>query len=522
MNRQDAYEKIADAAKTIYTYCVSRTASKEEAEDLSQEILLEVMRSCESIRDSRAFYGFMWAVAGNVYKNWCKKRYKIEPAVYSEDIPDLGLHIDSQLEDQSDISLLRRELSLLSVKYRQAIVLYYVEKLPVSKISRRLKISESMVKYLLFKARNILKEGMSMERNLGEQSYNPKQLSLMYLGEGPNQFYLITKGKKIPQNILWACYNDSLSEENISLQIGVAMPYLEAEIKTLVDAGLLFKKGRKYSTNIIIITKQFKQELLSTTAKQQDDIAEKLYRFICENEEKIRHIGFYGSKMSKNTFLWQMTCTVLGILFGKVTETYIPKEFPITAFGERAYVWGEEEPISVFNICSLSRKDGLPEGEIRFLDWLENPISDNNHFYRNRRLAAFFVKLAANKVTNPNEYEKEMLAELIQKGYAFNDNGSIKVTTFVYTLREFMSVYNILLPVIDELMENVESIIKTTENILHDHVPSYLKEQVNSISCMRMFDEVVCRPAQIMHRNDYLKASWTPNEMATVYTFIDG
>jgi DNA-directed RNA polymerase specialized sigma24 family protein len=70
-------ERIAAAAKSIYNYSRARTGNREAAEDLSQDILVALLQSQGSLRDGRAFYGFMWAVAGNVYKNWCKKRARM-------------------------------------------------------------------------------------------------------------------------------------------------------------------------------------------------------------------------------------------------------------------------------------------------------------------------------------------------------------------------------------------------------------------------------------------------------------
>lgn len=182
MDKRTLEHNLEQAAKTIYTYCLTRTATKEEAEDLSQDILLEIMKSACNLRDDRAFYGFMWAIAGNVYKNWCKKRSKASFIELDEGFADQCESIERLFEKNSDIALLRRELSLLSEKYRKSAVLYYVDDYPVSKIAQTLDISESMVKYLLFKTRKILKEGMSMVRNYGEQSYNPRNLSLLYMG----------------------------------------------------------------------------------------------------------------------------------------------------------------------------------------------------------------------------------------------------------------------------------------------------------------------------------------------------
>ncbi|OGO92474.1 MAG: hypothetical protein A2Y17_11000 [Clostridiales bacterium GWF2_38_85] len=352
MNKETTDRKIIEIAKTVFSYCLARTNTKEEAEDLSQDILLEILRSCENIRDDKAFYGFMWAVAGNVYKNWCKKRLKNNFSELDDNLCDETYDISRQLEFQTDINLLRRELCLLNEKNRKAMILYYLNGFSVSSIAIQLHLSDSMVKYLLFKARQILKEGMNMERNYGEQSYNPKELSLLYMGEGPNHFWQITQGKKIPQNILWACYNDNLTEEEISLQIGVALPYLENDIKTLLDAGLLLRKGNRYSTNIIIITKQFKAELATKIAVYQENIANKIYKFITENENCIRSIGYYCSGMLKNTFYWQITSVILNCLFGMITESFNPTQAPVTAFGDHAYVWVTKNRITYLIIAT--------------------------------------------------------------------------------------------------------------------------------------------------------------------------
>ena len=70
MTRSELHEKISEVSKTIFSYCMAKTPTREEAEDLSQEILYELIKSAGSIRDDNAFYAFMWGVAGNVYKQW--------------------------------------------------------------------------------------------------------------------------------------------------------------------------------------------------------------------------------------------------------------------------------------------------------------------------------------------------------------------------------------------------------------------------------------------------------------------
>ena len=86
MEKQELDTKIADAAKTILSYCTARTPNAFDAEDLAQDIILEIYKSADNIRDANAFYGFMWAVAGNVYKQWCKKRARSKECELTENL----------------------------------------------------------------------------------------------------------------------------------------------------------------------------------------------------------------------------------------------------------------------------------------------------------------------------------------------------------------------------------------------------------------------------------------------------
>ena len=241
MDKQELDAKVEEIAKALLSFCSARTSSHFEAEDLAQDIILEIYKSADKIRSVDAVYGFMWAVAGNVYKQWCKKKRKEKACEFTDHFPEV---VEPVCEEDSALFLLRRELTLLSEKYRKAVVLYYIENKSCSEISDCLTISESMVKYLLFKSRQILKEGMSMERNYGQQSYNPKALSLLFWGNGANRYYHLCDSK-ISQNILFACYHDKLSAEQISLEIGVALPYMEDKLVELCEYELLKKEGNR-------------------------------------------------------------------------------------------------------------------------------------------------------------------------------------------------------------------------------------------------------------------------------------
>ena len=107
-----------------------------------------------------------------------------------------------------------------------------------------------------------------MERKLGEKSYNPGTLKLDFWGNNYNYYHNICD-KKLPQAILLAAYNRPLTQEELSVELGVAMPYLEEELETLETAGLLLKNGKRYETNIIILTSEYKKELANSNPSRK-------------------------------------------------------------------------------------------------------------------------------------------------------------------------------------------------------------------------------------------------------------
>lgn len=141
MNDHRLDEKITEASKTIFTYCMARTPNRQEAEDLCQDILCELVKSSRNLRDHEGFYAFMWSVAGDVYKQWCRKRAKGRTFELTDEI---AAQDRLEFEEDDDLYLLRRELSLLSEKYRRATILYYIDRMSCSEIAHSLHISEML------------------------------------------------------------------------------------------------------------------------------------------------------------------------------------------------------------------------------------------------------------------------------------------------------------------------------------------------------------------------------------------
>ncbi len=499
---------------------MSRTSCREDAEDLSQDIICELIKSSNNLRDDAAFYGFMWSVANNVYKQWYRKKAAHTSAELSEDIPDEGYTVDGE---NPDIYLLRRELSLLSEKYRRATILYYINRKSCSEISEALSISESMVKYLLFKSRQKLKEGFKMERNLGELSYNPKNLIPMYSGQGPNRFCNFMQSK-IRQNIVSACYNDSLTPSQISLETGIPLPYLEEDIKELESKKIIVREGSHYKSNVLVITSDCMDEMEHAASKYHALIADKAEAFITDNLSKYKGIGFIGNDFSENTLRWQLAVilfrTIAGVDCGEECDM---SNKPQTAWGEHAYLWCMEK-LSDKHIFQYVGVDGKNGDSLYFFDYWRDGKGKGSHtdFYGNERYINIFLDICRGEKTTFSEYDLEAVAEMIKKGYVINENDTYKPSIPIYTSEQYKEIMGMVKNfVVTELAAIIREMDETAARILGSHAPKHLQNQVQGIASMDKFVNAVCIPALILIDRQVLSTAWHPLEMPTTYAVLN-
>ncbi len=518
MERRELDNRISEIAKVLLSYCVARTPNQFEAEDLAQDIILEIYKSADNLRDEKAFYGFMWAVAGNVYKGWCKNKARNKACELTENL--FSDEIFSEDEDDS-VYLLRRELTLLTEKYRKAVILYYIENMSCSEISDKLSISEGMVKYLLFKSRQILKEGITMERNYGSQSYNPKELFIAYWGKGNNRYYHIGDSK-ISQNILFACYNDKLSAEQISLEIGVALPYMEDKLNELLEYDLLRKDGNRYYTNIVIFTDDFTNEVNARTTALRERIADIVQSTVTEHEQEIRSIGFYGADRNDNAFRWQMAAFILyeaiiDILPGKTELVY-----PVDKFGTECFVFGCEKGKNsdwhaqfCFGISNLTSTDG---DYIQFMDFSVNGEMVHHHFRQN--IANVFCDIAKGKAESFGENDKALAADMVRKGYVLSGENGLSVNAPVFTSEQYAELRDMFADVAERISDEAEALMDEVTKIMKNHIPVHLKKLAHDMAYLRLFDDAVSAPVSILCERKFLLPYSKDGMLPTTYVVL--
>ncbi len=521
MDKQELDAKIEEIAKALLSYCSARTSNYFEAEDLAHDIIMEIYKSADNIRNVDAFYGFMWAVAGNVYKQWCKNKTKDKECELTDNLPDVAELLD---EDDSSLYMLRRELTLLSEKYRKAVVLYYIENKSCSEISDCLEVSESMVKYLLFKSRQILKEGMSMERNYGSQSYNPKELSLLFWGNGANRYYHLCDSK-ISQNILFACYNDKLSAEQISLEIGVSLPYMEDKLAELCEYELLKKDGNRYYTNIVIFTRDFASEVNAKTAELREKIADLLTTAVAKHENEVRNIGFYGVGMGNNVFAWQMVSFILYRAVIEILQNKIKVVYPKDKFGTECFIWGAEngdqnswESEFGFGISNVVNSNG---DYVQFMDFKVNGEMVHNYFFNQQNVTNVFLDIAKGNTEHFSENDKALAADMVRKGYVISNDNELFVNAPVLTKEQHKVLKDIFAETSVQIADEAETLMETVTKILKNHIPVHLKKLAKDMAYLRLFEDAISAPVSILYDRKYLMPYSGDGILPTTYVILN-
>jgi len=520
MEKQELDLKITEAARVIRSYCAARTSSQMEAEDLAQDIIVEIYKSASSLKNAEAFYGFMWAVAGNVYKQWCKNRAKRQFC----ELPDDALCEAQGTDDEKpELQLLRRELTLLDEKYRKAVVLYYIDQKSCSQIAAALSISENMVKYLLFKSRHILKEGMNMERMYGQQSYNPKSLKLLFWGNGPNRYYHLCDSK-ISQNILYACYNDQLTAEQIALEIGIALPYMEDRLQELCDADVLKKDGKRYYTNIAIFTEAFLKDVQSKTEGLHHRIAEMLMEAIQKHETAVREIGFAGSEMGGITFAWQMVCI---LLYGAIIENLqsrVKLNYPVDRYGTECFVWGVEKCEASlwgssfgFGISNLINEAG---DYIQFMDFPVNGEMVHHFFYGRQDAVNVMMDIVKGNTSHFSENDRVVVAELVQRGYAVSDERGIRSNMPVFTGEEYRRLKEMLSEETANIANEAERLMDEVTSVMKEHIPVHLKKMTRDLAYLRLFEDAISAPTALLFDRKYLLPYHGDGLLPTTYVIL--
>ena len=322
MNRFNAERITAAYVKPIYGFALKRCANLQDAEDLSQEIMMRLYRAL-LIRDDISDVGkFVWTVAHNALSNYYRSSTKNYVGVsieeFSDTLCDKSTDIEADMIMCEATAKLQSEIAYLSKLQRRIIIAYYYENKKQGEIAEELNIPVGTVKWHLFEAKKELKRGMENMREASELKFNPVKFAICGTngtvgskGENENFFR-----SALSQNIAYAVWKEGKTVNEIADALGVSPVYVESEAEYLEKYGFLIKKGNKYLCNILI------DEMPAEISRLQDEMYEKAARLIA-NE-------LYDNLMESD--IWELP-------LGGVTEEFTYHSKPIPKRDKNFFMW---------------------------------------------------------------------------------------------------------------------------------------------------------------------------------------
>lgn len=102
-----------------------------------------------------------------------------------------------------------------------------------------------------------------MAREFGKRSYNPEEIVYSNICSKPGELGQpwTLMDPKLNQNVFLSCYDNPMTVEELAIEVGVALPYMEDVVKHLTAQTLLVKNGNRYETNFPIISREAQQKI---------------------------------------------------------------------------------------------------------------------------------------------------------------------------------------------------------------------------------------------------------------------
>jgi RNA polymerase sigma-70 factor (ECF subfamily) len=155
----EAYQRYADA---IYRHCYFRVYNEDLAKDLTQETFIKTWKYISEGKEVKSIKAFLYRVAVNIIIDHSRKKTALVLDQVKENEASIRLDsVESAMIDNLEIKEIVAMLDNLEEKYRQVIVMRYIDQLSPPEIAKVLGISTNAVSvklnYALKKLRSIIK-----------------------------------------------------------------------------------------------------------------------------------------------------------------------------------------------------------------------------------------------------------------------------------------------------------------------------------------------------------------------------
>lgn len=489
----------------LFYFCLKRTGDRLEAEDLASDITLNVVEALAEGMVPVSFSAWVWQIARNRYSAWAEAKRRRRESDAGTDISDCEVPcMDASTEEslirQEELTLLRRELAFVSSDYRDIVVAYYIEDRKIRDIALSTCLPEGTVKAKLFRARKKLKEGMDMAREFGQKSFRPEEVFFAASGSQPSGLPWSALRRRLQKNILLEASNNPSTIDELAVELGTALPYMEEEVAILTEATLLRKVGEKYITDFFIVDRETMLTVYAAQRRQSETRSGLIGTIASDSLPVLRELGIAPRDMDDNTLRWWTVIALADDCIARAKGYQI--EWPtMRTNGEQWGIIGFAQTAPPENLNAFShegngsdremfwryRLDEYSVGKGRCLDYRE--VSFLADVIRNHRNKASF------------SLPEQKMWTVIENRFAHaDDSGNICLDILVIYADAMAKVqdfwrshplYGKLMALVDTVFDETVEILRKCANPLLHHLLPYCASML-ALDCrmMTVHDEV--------------------------------
>lgn len=161
-------ELLTKYDKQLFNWCLRKCHNYLDAEDLKQDIYLQIINAQAKNIIIQNEEHFLWKVA---YYTWCKKakeylkkQREVTITAEMENVLKSEIDVLKLVEKEEVKTLLETNIDSFNEPLKMVVKLYYFEDLSIKEIAKLKNMQESLVKYYLYEARKKLRRIFENEK----------------------------------------------------------------------------------------------------------------------------------------------------------------------------------------------------------------------------------------------------------------------------------------------------------------------------------------------------------------------
>lgn len=491
-------EIITRYSQKIYGFAFDKLRDPDRAEELSQEIILELLKSAARGQEAENPDGYVYTVCRYALAKSLRKKYRsreISAEVSVDDLIPSHENIEENTEQKLLAARLMREITRLSKNHRQVTVMFYFDNIPGEEIARRLGIPHSTVRYYLGESRKKLREGIDMNENL---SFDVVKISAGHDGSVVDMNMHGLQGNPLVAGIAAACSEKPLTVEEISRAIGVGAAYLEYYLDDLTDMDYMKKVGNKYIINFYLRTPESLIKAANYSYVYAAAPAVTALDALQSRMDDILAIGFMGNDLDRDSLTWMFYGNLIIALINSAYtypldkgRKYHDMPNPLRADGSAHWVWAAimgdvKKPVPT--------AEGFEEYSKSCLSFsgVKNRSADDKIFslqfdygtgwreFNGEELSALGrIRELILSGAEPTEHDKFIIANMSGSGYVTVSGGKMRLNLPYMSAEEYKKYRDIIEDICSELGRDfLLEYIKGSGRLTESDIPDYLDEDM--------------------------------------------